>query len=49
LALPAPQTVSLNHLYCTAIKDNLMVLGATQRYKEKYITIVFYSVMPGSS
>ena len=46
LALPAPQHVSLNHLYCTAIKDGMMVLGATQRYKDKYFTVVFYSVMP---
>jgi len=45
LALPVPQVVSLYHLYCTAIKDELMVLGATQRYKEKYSTIVFYSLM----
>lgn len=45
LALPVPQIVSLNHLYCTAIKDELMVLGATQRYKEKYFTVVFYSLM----
>jgi 5'-AMP-activated protein kinase, regulatory beta subunit len=46
LALPVPQQVSLNHLYCTAIKDGMMVLGSTQRYKEKYCTIVLYSVMP---
>lgn len=46
LALPNPQAVSLNHLYCTAIKDGMMVLGATQRYREKYFTVVFYSVMP---
>lgn len=47
-ALPVPQYVSLNHLYCTAIKDGMMVLGATQRYREKFFTIVFYSVMPTS-
>jgi 5'-AMP-activated protein kinase regulatory beta subunit len=46
LALPVPQHVSLNHLYCTAIKDGIMVLGATQRYKEKFFTVVFYSTMP---
>lgn len=46
--LPVPQYVSLNHLYCTAIKDGMMVLGATQRYREKYFTVVFYSVMPTS-
>jgi len=45
LALPVPHHVSLNHLYCTAIKDGIMVLGATQRYKEKYQTTVFYSTM----
>ena len=45
MTLPEPQHVSLNHLYCTAIKDGMMVLGATQRYRKKYVTIVFYSVM----
>lgn len=45
-SLPVPQYVSLNHLYCTAIKDGMMVLGATQRYREKHFTVVFYSVMP---
>eukprot|EP01039_Chlorochromonas_danica_P002715 gene2715-2965_t len=47
-SLPVPQYVSLNHLYCTAIKDGMMVLGATQRCREKYFTVVFYSVMPTS-
>lgn len=37
-ALPVPQHVALNHLYCTAIKDNMMVLGITQRYKTKFVT-----------
>mmetsp|Transcript_5705 Transcript_5705/g.5887 ORF Transcript_5705/g.5887 Transcript_5705/m.5887 type:complete len:250 (-) Transcript_5705:319-1068(-) len=49
LALPLPQPVSLNHLYCTAIKDGMMVLGVTERYKHKYITQVFYSTMPGTA
>jgi len=47
-SLPTPQYVSLNHLYCTAIKDGMMVLGSTQRYRDKYFTVVFYSVMPSS-
>ena len=47
-ALPNPQAVSLNHLYCTAIKDGMMVLGATQRYREKFFTVVFYSVCPNT-
>jgi len=42
-ALPVPQHVALNHLYCTAIKDNMMVLGITQRYKTKFCTTVYYS------
>mmetsp|Transcript_31458 Transcript_31458/g.62311 ORF Transcript_31458/g.62311 Transcript_31458/m.62311 type:complete len:322 (-) Transcript_31458:527-1492(-) len=42
-ALPVPQHVALNHLYCTAIKDNMMVLGITQRYKNKSCTTVYYS------
>jgi 5'-AMP-activated protein kinase regulatory beta subunit len=42
-ALPVPQHVALNHLYCTAIRDNMMVLGITQRYKTKSVTTVYYS------
>lgn len=44
--LPVPQHVALNHLYCTAIKDGMMVLGITQRYKRKFVTTVFYSMLP---
>ncbi|ETV76856.1 hypothetical protein, variant [Aphanomyces astaci] len=47
--LPVPQHVALNHLYCTAIKDGMMVLGLTQRYKQKFVTTVYYSLMPGST
>lgn len=43
LALPVPQHVALDHLYCTAIKDGIMVLGITQRYKQKFTTVVFFS------
>lgn len=43
-ALPVPQHVALNHLYCTAIKDGMMVLGVTLRYKQKHCTTVYYSV-----
>ncbi|CAN0599662.1 unnamed protein product, partial [Laminaria digitata] len=38
---------ALNHLYCTAIKDGMMVLGMTERYKQKFVTTVYYSTMPG--
>lgn len=49
LTLPVPQHVSLNHLYCTAIRDGMMVLGATQRYRQKHMTLVFYSQMSEST
>ena len=42
--LPVPHHVLLNHLYCTAIKDGMMVLGITQRFRRKFVTTVFYSV-----
>ncbi len=44
--LPVPQHVTLNHLNCTTISENLMVQSVTQRYKAKYVTTVFYSMMP---
>ena len=42
-ALMTPQHVSLNHLYCTAIKDGMMVLGVTQRHEEKFVTTIYYA------
>lgn len=41
-----PQHVTLNHLYCSAIKENLMVLAVSQRYRDKFVTTVFYSPLP---
>lgn len=49
LALPAPAHVCLNHLYCTAIKDGLMVQATSHRYRRKAVTTVFYSATPPSS
>mmetsp|Transcript_2115 Transcript_2115/g.4861 ORF Transcript_2115/g.4861 Transcript_2115/m.4861 type:complete len:404 (-) Transcript_2115:751-1962(-) len=45
-SMQIPQHVTLNHLYCSAIKENLMVLGVTQRYQSKFVTTVFYSPLP---
>lgn len=45
-ALPVPQHVALDHLYCTAIKDGMMVLGVTERYRTKFFSTVYYSMMP---
>jgi hypothetical protein len=44
--LPTPINVMLNHLNCTTIHDKLMVQAVTQRYKNKCVTTVYYSVMP---
>jgi 5'-AMP-activated protein kinase regulatory beta subunit len=42
-----PQHVTLDHLYCTARKDGLMVLGMSQRYQHKYVTTIYYSPVNG--
>ena len=42
--LPMPQHVTLKHLYCTAIKDGLMVLSTTERYRQKCVTTISYSL-----
>lgn len=40
--LPEPNHVMLNHLYALSIKDSVMVLSATHRYKKKYVTTLLY-------
>ncbi|XP_034411180.1 5'-AMP-activated protein kinase subunit beta-2-like isoform X6 [Cyclopterus lumpus] len=40
--LPEPNHVMLNHLYALSIKDGVMVLSATHRYKKKYVTSLLY-------
>lgn len=40
--LPEPNHVMLNHLYCLSIKDGVMILSATHRYRKKYVTTVLY-------
>ncbi|XP_004689532.1 PREDICTED: 5'-AMP-activated protein kinase subunit beta-2 [Condylura cristata] len=40
--LPEPNHVMLNHLYTLSIKDSVMVLSATHRYKKKYVTTLLY-------
>ncbi|KAL6769656.1 SNRKB1 [Auxenochlorella protothecoides x Auxenochlorella symbiontica] len=43
-ALPRPQHVVLNHLYLqrASTSTNALVLGATRRYRAKYVTVVVY-------
>jgi len=40
--LPSPNHVMLNHLYALSIKDGVMVLSATHRYRKKYVTSLLY-------
>ncbi|XP_034950784.1 5'-AMP-activated protein kinase subunit beta-1 [Chelonus insularis] len=40
--LPEPNHVMLNHLYALSIKESVMVLSATHRYRKKYVTTLLY-------
>ncbi|KAI8804373.1 5'-AMP-activated protein kinase beta subunit, interation domain-containing protein [Cladochytrium replicatum] len=40
--LPVPNHVSLNHLYACSIRDGVLALATTTRYKKKYVTAVLY-------
>jgi 5'-AMP-activated protein kinase regulatory beta subunit len=40
--LPQPNHVMLNHLYALSIKDGVMVLSCTHRYRKKYVTTLLY-------
>jgi len=40
--LPVPNHVTLNHLYACSIKDGVMALAATSRYRKKYVTTMYY-------
>ncbi|KAG1080622.1 hypothetical protein G6F42_023274 [Rhizopus arrhizus] len=37
-----PNHVTLNHLYACSIKDNVMALATTSRYRKKYVTTMYY-------
>lgn len=40
--LPIPHHVMLNHLYALSIRDRVMVLATSSRFKQKYVTTVLY-------
>ncbi|KAJ3135801.1 hypothetical protein HK100_002294, partial [Physocladia obscura] len=42
LILPVPNGVTLNHLYACSIRDGVMALSTTTRYKQKYVTTILY-------
>ena len=40
--LPKPCHTLLNHLYAESMKDDIMTLSTTQRYRQKSVTTIFY-------
>jgi len=42
ILLEEPSHVMLNHLYAQAIRDDLLVLSSTQRFRKKYVTTLLY-------
>ena len=40
--LPIPHHVMVNHMYALSIKDQVMALSATTRYRKKYVTTILY-------
>jgi len=47
--LPEPNHVMLNHLYALSIKDGVMVISSTQRYRKKYVTTLLYKPIEGAA
>ncbi|OBZ90988.1 5'-AMP-activated protein kinase subunit beta-2 [Choanephora cucurbitarum] len=45
--LHEPNHVTLNHLYACSIKDNVMALATTSRYRKKYVTTMYYRPVMG--
>ena len=44
--LPEPAShVSFNHLYAQSIRDNMLVMSTTTRFRKKCITVVLYKPM----
>ncbi len=40
--LPEPSHVTLDHLYAQSIRDDMLVLASTARYRKKCVTVVLY-------
>jgi len=40
--LPKPCHTLLNHLYAMPMKDGVMTLSSTQRYRQKFVTTILY-------
>lgn len=44
--LHEPTHVMLNHLYALSIKDGMMIVSSTVRYRKKFITTLYYKPCP---
>ena len=44
--LPTPNHVMVNHAYALSIKDKVIVMSCTSRFKKKYVTTVLYKPIP---
>ena len=40
--LPEPSHVTLDHLYAQSIRDDMLVLSTTSRYRKKCVTVILY-------
>ncbi len=40
--LPEPSLVTLDHLYAQSIRDGMLVMSTTHRYRKKFVTMVLY-------
>lgn len=40
--VPVPNHVVLNHLYACSIRDGVMAVAGTSRYRQKYVTTIYY-------
>jgi len=40
--LPEPSHVTLDHLYAQSIRDEMLVLSTTTRYRKKCVTCILY-------
>ncbi len=40
--LPEPSHVTLDHLYAQSIRDDMLVLASTSRYRKKCVTVILY-------
>lgn len=40
--LTQPNHVILNHLYALSVKDKILILSCTNRYRKKYVTTILY-------